>query len=88
MEIKMNELKWLAERAHDLYKDGMLGFYGHEDMPTVHMNRDAFFGLFGNKSVYIVPLSDDTDKMTYYEDGVRFFCLVNKGEWDEEDIDA
>lgn len=86
----MNELKWLAGRAHALYKDGFLGFYGHEEMPSVHMAHDAFIEFFEGKDIVrVTDYTDDYNKLIYIEDGVRFFTLeVKETGYEKADINA
>lgn len=88
--ISMNEVKWLAERAHALYGEGFLGFYGHEEMPTVHMAYNAFLELFEGKDIVRdTDYTDDYNKLIYIVDGVWFMCLeVKEIGYEKGNIDA
>ena len=79
---KLNQLVKLHKDFRELYRDPAVGIAGVDDM-GVHLTTESFVATFTDYSTHTrdsfrYPLEFRTE-----HGGVRFFCILEKEEYDE-----
>lgn len=93
--MNRTELKLMAVRVNDLYDEGVIAFYPHWDdsgkRPCVHLTAKAFRELVGTAYVVREREAYSDKEVSFEEDGVKFFTIVDSleeiwGKIDEEEM--
>lgn len=72
-----------------MVKDFKKLYYGGElcgiDCERVHLTAAGFDAQFGTDFTVLFPWGDDQPHKTHVVDGVTFFCLIEKGDDENDD---
>lgn len=83
-----NELAKMAKRYNEIYFDfenGLCGFTPYRTMPAVQLTKEGFAGMFSDeKPKYKADIEQDHYEKSVVYDGVQFFCLLDREEYEDE----
>lgn len=83
-----NELAKMAKRYNEIYFDfenGLCGFTACRKLPAVQLTREGFAGMFPDeKPEYKADIEQDRYEKSVVYDGVQFFCLLDREEYEDE----
>lgn len=83
-----NELAKMAKRYSEIYCDFEIGLCGisiGDKHPCVQLNKEGLESMFPNAT----PTYEASEKLDYYKkyiiyDGVEFFCVLKREEYEDE----
>ena len=80
--MSKTELKLIATRVTELYEDGVIAisprFRREANVPSVHLTEEKFKEMF--PTMFFVEVEDDYDRVSFMDDGIEFFALVDRDE--------